>query len=285
MSQSQHELLSFQRNEITEHFIYKCLAEKERHPENRKILIAISEDERRHYDDLRAISGREAEPDRLKIMVYVLLSGLLGLSFSLKLMEGGEGRAQENYRRAADSHPRVGEIISDEERHERELLRMIDEEKLEYTGSIVLGLNDALVELTGALAGFTLALQNTRLIAVVGLITGIAASLSMACSEYLSTKEEGGKNPLRASLYTGSSYTLTVAVLVLPFLIFSNPFLSLFVTLSFVVLIIFSFTLYISVAKELDFKQRFMEMVSISLGVAVINFFIGLFIRHYFRLD
>lgn len=285
MKKPGYDLTVFQKNELTEHFIYTRLAEREKHPGNRRILSAIAEDELRHYHDFRVITGRDVEPDRLKIKFHVLLSSLLGLSFSLKLMEGGEGRAQVNYSEAVDKHERVKEIISDEERHEKELLGMIDEERLAYTGSVVLGLNDALVELTGALAGFTLALRNSRLIAIVGLITGIAASLSMACSEYLSAKDEGGKDPLKAGLYTGLTYTCTVVLLVLPFFIFSSPLFSLFVTLAFVVLIISSFTFYISVAKELNFKRRFLEMVSISLGVAVINFFIGMFIRNYFKLD
>ena len=72
---------------------------------------------------------------------------------------------------------------------------MIREKQLDYVGSIVLGLNDALVELTGALAGLTLALQNTRLIAIAGLITAIAASFSMAASEYLSNKSDGWHIP------------------------------------------------------------------------------------------
>ena len=51
---------------------------------------------------------------------------------------------------------------------------MIDEEKLKYIGAVVLGMNDALVELTGTLAGLTLALQNEKLVGVAGLITGVA---------------------------------------------------------------------------------------------------------------
>ena len=51
--------------------------------------------------------------------------------------------------------------------------------RLEYMGSVVLGLNDALVEFTGALAGFTLALSDSRLTALTGSITGIAAALSI----------------------------------------------------------------------------------------------------------
>ena len=52
--------------------------------------------------------------------------------------------------------PSAKEIVEDEDKHEQELIDLIDEERLRYVGSIVLGLNDALVELTGALAGLHL---------------------------------------------------------------------------------------------------------------------------------
>ena len=91
-----------------------------------------------------------------------------------------------------------------------QLLSMLDEEALKYMGSVVLGLNDALVELTGALAGLTFAFQNTKLIALTGLITGISASLSMAASEYLSSRADGEENAGRSALYTGIAYIITV---------------------------------------------------------------------------
>ena len=56
---------------------------------------------------------------------------------------------------------------------------------------MVLGLNDALVELTGTLAGLTFALANARLVALAGIITGIAATLSMAASNYLAERANG----------------------------------------------------------------------------------------------
>lgn len=119
--------------------------------------------------------------------------------------------------------PYAKSIVKDEDEHEKQLIDLIDEERLRYVGSMVLGLNDALVELTGALAGLTFALRNTHVVAMAGLITGVAASLSMAASEYLSTKsEEGAKNPLKASVYTGSAYVLTVLFLIFPYLFFTN---------------------------------------------------------------
>ena len=115
-------------------------------------------------------------------------------------------------------------MANEEEVHEQKLIGLINEERLEYMGSVVLGLNDALVEFTGALAGFTLALSDSRLIALTGSITGIAAALSMASSEYLSTKSEGGetKHPIKAAIYTGIAYIITVVALVAPFILIEN---------------------------------------------------------------
>lgn len=50
-------------------------------------------------------------------------------------------------------------------------------------------------------------------------------------------------------------------------------------------LLIFIFTFYISIAKGMNFRKRFLEMAAISLGVAIISFFIGLGIRSLFGLE
>lgn len=156
---------------------------------------------------------------------------------------------------------------------------MIDEERLRYASAIVLGLNGALVELTGALAGFTLAFQNARLIAMAGLITGIAAAMSMAASEYLSVRAEGRKDFIKSSAYTGAAYILTVLFLIFPYLILNNLYLSLGITILNAIIVIFLFTFYISVAKELSFRKRFFEMALISLGITAITFGIGFLIK------
>ncbi|VVB61544.1 VIT family protein [uncultured archaeon] len=176
--------------------------------------------------------------------------------------------------------PLAKNILKDEVRHEKMLIDMLDEERLRYSSAIVLGLNDAIVELTGALAGFTLALQNSRIIAVAGLITGVAASLSMASSQYLSTKSGDGKeNPLKASTYTGIAYLFTVLFLISPYLFSTNLYLSLGLTVINAIIVILIFTYYISVAKSLSFRKRFLEMALISLGVAAVTFGISYLIK------
>jgi VIT1/CCC1 family predicted Fe2+/Mn2+ transporter len=201
-------------------------------------------------------------------------------------MEKGEEKAQATYEKISEFVADAKAIVKDEDEHERQLTNLIDEERLRYVGSMVLGLNDALVEFTGALAGYTFALQNTRLVAMTGLITGVAASLSMATSEYLSTKsEENAKNPLRAAAYTGIAYVLTVLFLISPYLLLTDVYACLILTIVTAIIVIFLFTFYISVAKDLPFRKRFLEMTAISLGIAGLTFTIGFFIRSFLNVE
>jgi len=279
-----NKLVDIQRNEITEHYIYKKLASSVK-GDNRKALEKVANDELSHYKFWRGVTSKDVGPDWFRVNLHYFMAKILGLNFSLRLMENGEAGAQVMYSNLMRQYPRIKHIIRDEEIHERELLNMIDEERLKYTGSIVLGLNDALVELTGALAGFTLALPNPKIVAMAGLVTGIAASMSMAGSEYLSSKERGEKNPLKSTAYTGITYFLTVLLLITPYLLMNDAIFSLAITLATAIIVIFLFNFYISVAKNLPFRKRFIEMAGISLGVAAINFGIGLLIKQYFNIQ
>jgi len=280
------QVLGFQQTEITEHHIYKRLAQKVKSPENAKIIEQIAEDELRHYNGWKNYTNQDIEPRWFYVWFYYLISVAFGFTFGIKLMERGEENAQANYAGISNAIPEALKFQHDEDVHEEQLINMLDEERLRYAGSIVLGLNDALVELTGALAGLTLALQDVKLIALSGLITGIAASMSMAASEYLSTRsEETSKQPVRAAIYTGIAYIITVALLVLPYLLFANYILDLIITLTTAVAIIAVFNYYISVAKDESFRARFTEMAGLSLGVALFSFVIGYFIRQWLGIE
>lgn len=269
-----------QKNEINGYHIYKNLSEAIKDKNNRKILKRIADNEKTHYTLLKKISNIEVKPDKFKIFLYTISAKIWGLTFTLKLLEIGEKNADNSYSCLKKKLTDVSKILKDEDRHEHELLRMINEEKLNYMGSVVLGLNDALVEFTGALAGYTLAMQNSRAIAMIGLITGISATLSMASSEFFSKRQEKDfHKAVTSCIYTGLAYIITVILLVLPFLILANPYINLIVTILTAIIIIFLFNFYISTAKELEFKERFLEMTVISLGVAFVSFIIGWLIK------
>jgi len=275
-----------QKNEITEYHIYLKLSSYIKNEHNSKILQQIARDERHHHDGLKKFTGTDMKPNTLKIFFYTVISLIFGITFGIKLMERGEESSEKLYRELGENFEEFKRIAKEEDKHEKELVGIIEEERLKFVGSMVLGLNDALVELTGTLAGLTFALKNTRLIALAGLITGVAASLSMAASEYLSTRaEQENANALKSSLYTGGAYVFTVACLVLPYLVFTNYVVSLVFTIVAAICIILVFNFYISVAKDLSFKKRFLEMAGISLGVAAISFIIGYLIRVFLGVD
>lgn len=280
------QVLTFQQTEITEYHIYKRLAKKVNSPENAKIIGQIAEDELRHYNGWKKYTDQDVQPRWFFVWFYYLISVVFGFTFGIKLMEKGEATAQKNYADISSDIPEAEKFRHEEDIHEERLINMLDEERLRYAGSVVLGLNDALVELTGALAGLTLALQNVKLIALSGLITGIAASMSMAASEYLSTRsEDTSKHPVRAAIYTGIAYIITVTLLVLPYLLIQNYIIDLAIALTTAVVIIAVFNYYISIAKGESFRERFTEMAVLSLSVAAFSFIIGYFIRKWLGIE
>jgi len=279
-------LKRLQQDEINAYHIYLKIAKMTKDEHNASVLNRIANEEKKHYEVFCGYLNHQIKPQRGQIGLFVFLARVLGITFALKLMEKKEATV-DVYEKAMIEIPEIKKIIDEEEKHEGELLEMLDEERLSYMGSVVLGLNDALVELTGALAGFTLSMQNSRTIALVGLITGISASLSMAASEYLSSRTEADSevDPKKASLYTGIAYVFTVIMLILPFFLISNYILSLAVTLTIAILIIAFFNYYISVAKDEPFMARFGEMTIISVSVAVVSFGIGFLVNKFFGLD
>ena len=279
-------ILNAQRNEKTQALIYRRLVKLQKDEKNAAILQKISDDEERHAQFLSKYTGKTVRPYRLRMWRCYWLTRILGLVFGIKLMERAEDAAQIDYDAIAGSVPESGTIQKEEEEHEHQLIEMLEEDRLNYMGSVVLGLNDALVELTGALAGLTFALRDPRLIAIAGLITGIAASFSMAASEYLSQKSEGqGDRAPKSAVYTGIAYIFTVFALILPYLLIANPFIALPITLAVAILIIAGFNFYISVAQDLSFGKRFWEMTLLSMGVAAISFLVGILIRSVFGID
>ena len=276
-----------QQNELTESVIYEKIARFAKGEENKQTLLRLSREEHAHYEIWKKYTGIEMKPEKAKILKYTFLARTLGFTFAVKLMENGESNAQNEYELLAKEVAESAVIRQQEEEHETALLAMLDEERLQYVGSMVLGLNDALVELTGSLAGFAFALQNTRLIALSGLIVGISATFSMASSEFLAARSEGRSDALKSCSYTGIAYLLTVVALIAPYLLFpTGQFIpALFCMLAVVILIIAGFTYYTSVAQDQPFKSRFLEMAVISVSVAVLSFLVGILAKKFLGVD
>jgi VIT1/CCC1 family predicted Fe2+/Mn2+ transporter len=276
------QLLIMQRDEETAHLIYRSIAARIKDEGNRHVVEQISKDELGHARTIEIFTKRKVKPKMAQVRFYRFLARVFGFTFAIKIMEKSEGQAQIDYGRVIGEVPEMAKIQSDEEVHEQKLIGMLNEERLNFVGSMVLGMNDALVELTGALAGLTLAFNDMKIMILSGLVTGLSASFSMAASDYLSARAENDPQAARGALYTGGTYLVTVLLLVLPYLLFlnsANPqvdkWIALGIMLTTVIVIIAGFNYYLSVVKEYSFKKRFIEMAGISLGVAAFAFLVS----------
>ncbi len=280
-------LKKMQQSEITESVVYKKIAKFAKGEENKKTLERLASEEENHAKIWEKYTGLKLKPSKWKIFKYSFLARVFGFTFAIKLMESGEENAQKEYDVLAKEIEESTIVKQQEEEHEKALIEILDEERLKYVGSMVLGLNDALVELTGSLAGFTFAMQNTKIIALSGLIIGVSATFSMAASEFLSARSEGRNDAFKSCLYTGIAYLVAVALLILPYLLLpTNAFiLALICMLAIVILIITVFTYYTSVAQSKPFLSRFLEMSIISVTVAVISFGVGILAKILFGID
>ena len=76
-----------------------------------------------------------------------------------------------------------------------------------------------------------------------------------------------------------------VAFLLLPYTMFSSPFLALGFCLFNAACIIAAFTFFVSVVRRESFRPQFMEMICISFGVAAVSFLIGWAAKTWMGID
>lgn len=278
---ARQKLIQFQRNEITEHHVYMAFSRKSRGA-NQRILEQIAGDELKHYRQFRDFTGVEVEPNRLKVLFYRLCAAVFGFTFGIKLMERGEKTAEEAYKHLSSDCPDIVRIIEEEYKHERSLIDLIDEDKLSYMGSMVLAVNNSIQEFSGIAAGLTFAMQGeTRTIGITVLVSGLAATLAMSASEYLSQKADHASSdappvsPLKAVAYAGGIYLSVVLLIVLPYFAFTDRHLALGVAVGSVSIILAGFTFFMSVVKGLRYRTVLLESLCVAFIVVAASFLIG----------
>jgi VIT1/CCC1 family predicted Fe2+/Mn2+ transporter len=274
-------------NEYRDYVTYRELARIETVPEFKRILDKLIDQELQDYTYWRERASRtdfSVAPWELWLLRF--MRRILGLTFTAKFLELGERRAVRDYTELlkvvqGPERERVQSIIAHEKEHERALINQIKEEKVEFIGSVILGLNDALVELTGALVGFSFVFTSRWLVVATGFMTATAASLSMAASAYMQARHEEGKDPWKAALYTGCSYWGVAFALILPFAVIPSTLGAIGGLFMMVLAIVYGISYYTSVLFERPLKRQFVEMLVASLGVGAIASLLGSLLKHW----
>ncbi len=282
-------------NELTEHVIYGRLARMERNPANRAALERLSAQERTHYEFWKSLLP-EATAERIRPRTYAtwgipLLRVIFGVTFITKYLELHEKGAVAAYENIIGTIPephraRFREIIEDERTHERELIKELKERRVSYIGFIVLGLADAIVEITGVHAGFLGVTGSTLIAGIAGIIVGFAASISMGSASYLQAKQEpGNQSPLISGFATWISYFSSVVLLALPYFLIRVMIVAFAVSTSVGIALVAAFTFYGAVVFDRTFWREFGETVALMLGTALLTYLLGAIVGKAFHVN
>ena len=145
--------------------------------------------------------------------------------------------------------------------------------KTNCRGAIILGMHDAIVSLTGLIAGLFFAFTDSNIIIITCIISSITAALSMGASNYLATKTQKRETALKSGFCTFIAYMTTCVFLILPFFVFTDRSTTLISVVCMAIFIIFAFNWCYYRGKQ--FYKQFFEMLSICTIVSIVAFFIG----------
>ncbi len=248
-------------------------------------LRELSATERRHYEFWkRYVPEEKPKLSKPKLYWVLLLRKVLGLTFASRYLDRHESKVIGEYRGLASMIPEADKkdfdaMVDDEVSHEKEFELRIETTAVRYISFIVLGLADALVEITGIHAGSLGLYSRTEIAGLAGIVAGAAASLAMASAAFAQAKQ-GFKGSARLSAtYTGVSYFVTAVVLAAPYFLTKDMLYALSASLSLGVAILALTSYYSSIITTKPFKRDFLEILAIMFAVTVVLYIFGYSVR------
>jgi VIT1/CCC1 family predicted Fe2+/Mn2+ transporter len=280
------------RDEYIDYKVYSYLAKLEKNEKRRGILENFGKMEYEHYIFWKNLMKKEminSSLDSIRIKLFILLKYIFGLIFTIKFMERNEKRVVEEYKKLLDrlegeSKQKLELIIKDEIEHENFWMNQIKDETTRYLGFIILGLADAIIEITGVHAGFLGVTASTIIAGIAGLVVGVSASLAMASAAYLQAKQAEGSNPRISAIYTGIFYILAAVALATPYFMTHDMLLAFSSSLIIAIMLIGFFNFYSSVIFERKFAKEFLTSTIIILITAATAFIVGEFLGSIFGI-
>ncbi|MCE4625453.1 MAG: VIT1/CCC1 family protein [Desulfurococcales archaeon] len=279
-------------DEYTDYMIYNYLASHEKNEKLKKVLEELAKEEYEHYIFWSSLLGRKCDVSisKAKLRLIRAIRAVFGLTFTLKFLERHESEVIAEYREYlkyledGDARRRLEKIIEEEEKHENELIAGIEETIVRYLSFIVLGLADAIVEITGVHAGFLGVTSKTLMAGIAGLVVGLSAAISMASAAYLQAKSDPTREPLTSALMTGAGYLAAVALLAAPYFLIQSMLAAFTVSVLGGIALIGLFTYYSAIVFDRPFTREFIESTTLMLGTALASYIFGDIIGAKFNL-
>lgn len=304
---------AFLRDELLDHETYSRLEKREKNAEIRKLLHRLANKEEEHIRIWSTLLGKESGSVKKPLFIWVrvflltLLRKTLGIGFVTRLLERDESGGLERYKRGLKSGAMkerdkkyLMRVISDEEEHETAFASKVEKYggELGYTQSIILGLNDGLVEIVAVVAGLATVATSSLIVVIIGMIAGISGTLSMAGGVYLSSKSEGlveeamenrkkreRVSPSKEGYYTGIYYFVGAVIAVLPFILGFSGAAGILISIILVGIALVVASTIIAIISGTSIRRRSFEMLAISLGAAFATILFGTFAKIHFGVS
>ncbi|MEM0154670.1 MAG: VIT1/CCC1 family protein [Methanothrix sp.] len=302
----------FLKDELSDYKLYKVIEVGEKDRTLKRLVAKLSETELRHAKIWGSLLGeRHIEnveipfKSKLRLITYPIVRKILGIAFVTKLLERNEANGLAEYKELLKGRElgsaeleKIKSIIGDEESHEKLMLEQTQrhEARLNYTKSIVFGMNDGLVEILAVIAGLAMVSTSSIIVAISGIIVGVSGTLSMAAGAYISSKSEKvvekslneeyitQTKPSKEAYYTGIFYFLGAIVATYPFIFGAVGYVGVLESVISVAIVLSIASTLIAVISDTSIKRRIIEMLTVSLGAAAVTTIIGLIVRIVFGI-
>ena len=248
-------------------------------------LQQLSATEKRHYEFWkRYLPQAEPKYSRAKLYLVLFFYRVFGITFAIRYLERHESKTIQEYKSVeslvpAEDKAEFDAVIRDEEEHEKQFSLRVESASVRYISFVVLGLADALVEISGIHAGSLGIYAVTEIAGLAGIIAGGAASLAMASAAFAQAKQGFQGSARLSAVYTGVSYFVTAVFLAAPYFLTKVMANALTASLTLAVIILALATYYSSVISGKPFAREFVEILLILFGATVALYAFGYFIR------
>ena len=281
------------RDEATDLALYARLSAKDKgkNPVAREALLNLSKTEQKHLTFWsKFCQGTDIKPNETVITFIMFLRAILGTTFAIKFLEKHEKKTVARYKAVAnfipaEDKPMFDEMVKDEEEHEQSFASQTQGAWLKYISFIILGLADAIVEISGIHAGSLGFYSSTEITGLAGIIAGASASIAMASAAFAQAKQGFQGKASVSALFTGVSYFVNAVVLATPYFLTKNEVTAIVISMVFATLIIAFVSYYNSVISNSNFLRDFAELAGIMLGATVALFFFGAIVKNFIHIS
>jgi VIT1/CCC1 family predicted Fe2+/Mn2+ transporter len=252
------------------------------------VLAELSATEHGHYEFWKKyVPGEEPNLGKLKLYWILFLRRFFGLTFATRYLDRHESSVVKEYQGLAELIPEGDRaafeaMVADEKEHEKAFALKVESSAVRYIAFVVLGLADALVEISGIHAGWLGLFDKTEIAGLAGVIAGGAASLAMASAAFAQAKQGFQGSARLSAVYTGVSYFITAVILATPYFLTSNMLLALGSSLTLAVVILAITTWYSVVIQQKVFLKDFVEILAILFATTIVVFALGAFVSAEF---